>query len=124
MSCTSTLTAGDWMGAPKLLMAIAVKAFDPAGTLLAMTLNGAVEKILRELGFTLTPVPEGNLCCGSAGTYSLLQPALSQRLRTRKLAALVSGRPEIIVTANIGCLAHLQGGAAVPMRHWIELLGP
>ena len=87
-------------------------------------LNGRVEQILRELGFTLTAVPEGNLCCGSAGTYSLLQPALAQQLRRRKLDALASGAPEVIVTANIGCLAHLQGGAPVAMRHWVELLQP
>jgi glycolate oxidase iron-sulfur subunit len=85
-------------------------------------LNGVVEKILRDLGFALTPVPEAHLCCGSAGTYSLLQGALSQRLLARKLAALCSGQPQLIVTANIGCLAHLQTRADIPVRHWIELL--
>jgi len=85
-------------------------------------LNGVVEKILRDLGFALTPVPEAHLCCGSAGTYSLLQGALSQRLLARKLEALCSGQPQLIVTANIGCLAHLQSRADVPVRHWIELL--
>jgi glycolate oxidase iron-sulfur subunit len=85
-------------------------------------LQGAVEKILRDLGFALTPVPEAHLCCGSAGTYSILQPALARRLRAAKLLALQSGRPEIIVTANIGCLEHLRAAAAVPVRHWVELL--
>ena len=85
-------------------------------------LAGVVEKILRDLGFHLTTVPDAHLCCGSAGTYSILQPSLSQRLRARKLAALQSDSPELIVTANIGCLAHLAAGAAVPVRHWIELL--
>jgi len=85
-------------------------------------LAGVVEKILRDLGFHLTTVPDAHLCCGSAGTYSILQPSLSQRLRARKLTALQSDSPELIVTANIGCLAHLAAGAAVPVRHWIELL--
>jgi len=85
-------------------------------------LGGVVEKILRDLGFLLTPVPEAHLCCGSAGTYSLLQSELSQRLLARKLEALCSGKPQEIVTGNIGCLAHLQTRADIPVRHWIELL--
>jgi len=86
-------------------------------------LGGAVEKILRDLGFELVPVPEAHLCCGSAGTYSLLQTALSSSLRARKLAALESGRPQRIVTANIGCLTHLQAGSLIPVQHWVELIG-
>ena len=85
-------------------------------------LNGMVEKILRELGFTLTPVPDAHLCCGSAGTYSILQHGLSQRLLKNKVHSLEAGGPEIVATANIGCLAHIQSGTAVPVRHWIELL--
>ncbi len=86
--------------------------------------NGVVEQILADLGFTLTPVPDGHLCCGSAGSYSLLQPEFSKQLRHRKLANLLSGAPGAIATANIGCLAHLQAGASVPVRHWIELAAP
>jgi len=85
-------------------------------------LNGVVENILRDLGFTLTPVPEAYLCCGSAGTYSLLQGRLAQRLLVRKLEALCSGKPQVIVTANIGCLTHLWTRSEIPVRHWIELL--
>ena len=89
-------------------------------------LNGKVEALLQKAGFTLTPVNDPHLCCGSAGTYSLLQPEISAELRSRKLAALQEGAPECIVTANIGCLTHLQGGSgdgdATPVRHWIELL--
>jgi len=85
-------------------------------------LNGTVEKILRQAGFILTAVPNAHLCCGSAGTYSMLQKNLSQRLRGDKVTALESGRPEIIATANIGCLAHIQSGTTVPVRHWIEVL--
>jgi len=85
-------------------------------------LRGAVERLLARAGFELTTVPEAHLCCGSAGTYSILQPDLAEQLRSRKLAALQSGGPVGIVTANIGCLVHLQAGAQVPVAHWVELL--
>lgn len=89
-------------------------------------LRGQVEVLLAAAGCELTPVADGHLCCGSAGTYSILQPELSGQLRARKLAALAAGGPaggpECIATANIGCLAHLQGGTPTPVRHWIELL--
>jgi glycolate oxidase iron-sulfur subunit len=85
-------------------------------------LRGRVEALLGAAGCELTAVADGHLCCGSAGTYSILQPALSGKLRERKLAALGAGAPAAIATANIGCLAHLQGGTATPVRHWIELL--
>ncbi len=88
----------------------------------AQQLNGVVESILRRLGFQLTPVVDPHLCCGSAGTYSILQPKLSKRLRENKLAALEAGNPELIVTANIGCQLHLQSGTRRRVRHWIELL--
>jgi len=83
-------------------------------------LRGKVEALLSKAGYTLTPVDDAHLCCGSAGTYSLLQPAISRELRSRKLAAL--GTPDAIATANIGCLTHLQDGTERPVRHWIELL--
>jgi len=85
-------------------------------------IRGAVESRLARAGFELTAVPDAHLCCGSAGTYSLLHPAIAGELRSRKLAALNQGRPDEIATANIGCLTHLQGAAQVPVRHWIELL--
>jgi glycolate oxidase iron-sulfur subunit len=104
----------------------------PAGTRVAFhspcslqhgqKLNGVVERILKARGYTLTPVPDGHLCCGSAGTYSVLHPDIARPLRAAKLRALHSGRPEVIVTANIGCLEHLRAGAGVPVRHWLELL--
>ena len=81
-----------------------------------------VERILGAVGYSLTAVPNAHLCCGSAGTYSILQPQLSQRLLSDKLQALESGHPDYIVSANIGCQLHLATRAAVPVRHWIELL--
>jgi glycolate oxidase iron-sulfur subunit len=67
-------------------------------------------------------VAEAHLCCGSAGTYSILQQELSGKLRERKLAALGAGGPQAIATANIGCLTHLQAASSIPVKHWIELL--
>ncbi len=85
-------------------------------------LAGKVEALLGNWGVDLLPVPEPHLCCGSAGAYSLLQADISTQLRERKLNALHCGRPELIATANIGCLNHLQGGTETPVVHWIELL--
>jgi glycolate oxidase iron-sulfur subunit len=85
-------------------------------------LDGKVEGMLRRLGYTLTEVPDAHLCCGSAGTYSVLQRDLSRRLRSDKLAALERGAPEIIATANVGCQLHMAAGTRLPVMHWIELL--
>jgi glycolate oxidase iron-sulfur subunit len=65
---------------------------------------------------------ESHLCCGSAGTYSVLQPELSTQLRDRKLANLAPLDAQVIVSANIGCIQHLQSGTPVPVRHWVEVL--
>jgi glycolate oxidase iron-sulfur subunit len=88
----------------------------------AQKLGGAVEALLTRLGYDLTAVPDAHLCCGSAGTYSITQPELSTQLRDRKLDALESGAPEMIVTANIGCQTHLAGAGRTGVRHWIELV--
>jgi glycolate dehydrogenase iron-sulfur subunit len=85
-------------------------------------IHGRVEALLVRAGYQLTSVRDAHLCCGSAGTYSLLQPAIAGELRVRKLAALHEGLPRSIATANIGCLSHLQAGTDTPVRHWIELL--
>jgi glycolate oxidase iron-sulfur subunit len=85
-------------------------------------LTGIVEAILCDAGFTLTGVPDAHLCCGSAGTYSILKPGISRQLLRNKVRALESGAPERIATANIGCLAHIESGSRTPVRHWIELL--
>ena len=84
--------------------------------------KGAVEALLDSLGVEVVPFADAHLCCGSAGTYSLLQPALSRQLRDRKLDALNAARPDVILSANIGCVAHLGTAATVPVRHWIEWL--
>ena len=88
----------------------------------AQQLDGVVEALLKTVGYTLVPVRDAHLCCGSAGTYSILQAALAKRLRSGKLESLQEKHPELIATANIGCLLHLQQEAEIPVRHWIELL--
>jgi glycolate oxidase iron-sulfur subunit len=86
-------------------------------------LRGGVEAGLRELGFQIDTAPmDSHLCCGSAGTYSVLQPELAYQLRDRKLAALAPLEAHAIVSANIGCIQHLQSGTALPVRHWVEVL--
>jgi glycolate oxidase iron-sulfur subunit len=86
-------------------------------------LRGGVEQFMRSLGFQMAPPAEENhLCCGSAGTYSILQPQLSKQLRDRKLACLGKLEPDIILSANIGCIQHLQSGTAIKVMHWIEAL--
>jgi len=84
--------------------------------------RGVVEPLLEAAGFGLTSVADAHLCCGSAGTYSILQPAIAERLRANKLAALTAGQPEGIASANVGCIAHLQAATRLPVRHWIEWL--
>jgi len=98
-------------------------AFHPPCTLQhGQNIKGVTERLLAMAGFELTPVPDAHLCCGSAGTYSLLQPDLSEKLKRNKLSALGSGGPEMIATANIGCQVHLAAGAGLPVRHWITAL--
>jgi glycolate oxidase iron-sulfur subunit len=88
----------------------------------AQKITGSVEALLQRVGYELVPVRDAHLCCGSAGTYSLLQPAIARELRTRKLATLEADAPDVIATANIGCLTHLQAASRAPLRHWIELV--
>ena len=85
-------------------------------------LSGMVEDILQRVGYELRPVANAHLCCGSAGTYSILEPEMSITLRDNKLKALSKGQPDIIASANIGCLNHLASGTHQRVKHWIELL--
>jgi glycolate oxidase iron-sulfur subunit len=85
-------------------------------------IRGKVEGLLRGIGVDVQLCADSHLCCGSAGTYSVLQPELSYRLRDNKLEKLQASQPDMIVSANIGCLTHLQSGTQTPVRHWIELL--
>ena len=84
--------------------------------------TGVVERILTAAGYELAPVADAHLCCGSAGAYSLLQPAIADELARRKARELLRHRPEAVVTANIGCQMHLAATLDAPVLHWVELL--
>nr|WP_067294988.1 glycolate oxidase subunit GlcF [Marinobacterium profundum] len=88
----------------------------------AMKQSGVVEQVLEKAGVELAKTKDKHLCCGSAGTYSILQPEMSQKLLRNKLDALTLDNPERIVTANIGCQLHLESKSDRPVQHWIELL--
>lgn len=98
-------------------------AYHPPCTLQhGQQVRGAAEQLLRDLGFQVRLPAESHLCCGSAGTYSVLQPELSKELRNRKLQHLAETAPQRIVSGNIGCIQHLQTGTTIPVQHWVELL--
>lgn len=99
-------------------------AFHPPCTLQhGQRLRGGIEQALTELGFVVSvAASESHLCCGSAGTYSVLQPELAYQLRDRKLGQLAPLQPDCIVSANIGCIQHLQSGTQTPVRHWVEVV--
>jgi glycolate oxidase iron-sulfur subunit len=99
-------------------------AFHPPCSLQhGMKLRGGVEQHLAALGFEVRVAPaESHLCCGSAGTYSVLQPEIAGQLRDRKLRHLGELQPHAIISANMGCITHLQSGTATPVRHWVEVL--
>ncbi|MEO6352264.1 MAG: glycolate oxidase subunit GlcF [Burkholderiaceae bacterium] len=98
-------------------------AYHPPCTLQhGQQIRGKVEGLLRAAGVDVSLCADSHLCCGSAGTYSVLQPVLSHQLRDNKIANLQASAPDLIVSANIGCITHLQTGTATPVRHWIELI--
>ncbi len=88
----------------------------------AQQLSGVVEEVLQRLGFDMARTCDNHLCCGSAGTYSILHPEMSQRLLKEKLSALTVDQPQMIATANIGCQLHLASASELPVSHWIELV--
>jgi glycolate oxidase iron-sulfur subunit len=98
-------------------------AFHPPCTLQhGQRIKGVIEQLLVKFGAQLVPVTDSHLCCGSAGTYSVLQPELSTQLRDRKLSALQAGCPQVILSANVGCITHLGSASSMPLMHWIEWL--
>ena len=120
----------EWL--PELATALQGRVSPPAGMLAfhppctlqhGQQLRGGVEAHLGALGFQVQVArTESHLCCGSAGTYSVLQPELAYPLRDRKLGHLQALVPEAILSANIGCITHLQSGTATPVKHWVEVL--
>jgi glycolate dehydrogenase iron-sulfur subunit len=110
-----------WLALPQA-PATRVAFHSPCTLQHAQRLSGVVENLLQQCGFRLATVADAHLCCGSAGTYSILQGKLASTLRDNKLAALQADAPQCIATANIGCLAHMAAHATVPVQHWVQLL--
>jgi glycolate oxidase iron-sulfur subunit len=103
--------------------AVHTVAFHPPCTLQhGQQIRGHVENLLTALGIEVHLPTDSHLCCGSAGTYSVLQPKLSYALRDQKLDTLEKLEPQMIVSANVGCIAHLQSGTSTPVVHWIQLV--
>jgi glycolate oxidase iron-sulfur subunit len=125
-----TRDLSEWL--PELADKLQGRVKAPAGTLVfhppctlqhGQKLRGGVEQHLQALGFDVRlALNEAHLCCGSAGTYSVLNPELAYALRDRKLGNLQQAAPRQIISANIGCITHLQSGTDVPVRHWVEVL--
>ncbi|MGA8095755.1 MAG: glycolate oxidase subunit GlcF [Steroidobacteraceae bacterium] len=125
----SQVVAQELAGAAALLEAVPVRdarlrvaLHSPCTLQHGLKLRGIVEPLLERAGCTLTSVADGHLCCGSAGSYSLMQPEISRQLKANKLATLQADAPDVIATANIGCLLHLASGTDRPVRHWVEVL--
>jgi len=98
-------------------------SFHPPCTLQhGQKITGVVEGILKKSGYELLPVLDSHLCCGSAGTYSVLQPEISEQLQKNKINNLLAHKPDMVVTSNIGCQTHLQEASDIPVVHWIHLL--
>ena len=116
------LERDDFLKLPAPTIAEKIAFHPPCSLQHGQQIRGVTEGILRSAGVELTTVPDSHLCCGSAGTYSLLQSELSEQLRSNKLAALASGGPQRILSANIGCLSHLAAASQLPVEHWIEHL--
>lgn len=85
-------------------------------------LPSIVEHVLAKMGYQVSPITDSHLCCGSAGSYSIFQPNIAKQLRKNKLQHLTAAKPDVIATANIGCLMHLSNGTDIPVKHWIELV--
>lgn len=118
----SEIISDDDMETLKLPESVRVAFHAPCTLQHGLRLTSHVENLLGKLGCDLLPVADSHLCCGSAGTYSILQPELSQQLKENKLGKLEIHHPQYILTANIGCQHHLSSGSQIPVMHWIELI--
>ena len=119
---SEAVVASDIAELNKLQQPIKVAFHAPCSLQHGQKLAGVVEAQLTALGYELCEIKDAYLCCGAAGTYTILQPEISEKLLINKLVALEKGKPQVIATANIGCMLHLQGDASVPVKHWMELL--
>src|SRR3972149_4729463 len=110
------------MGPPKRWSSLRVAYHSACSMQHGQSIVEEPRKLLRNAGFTVVEIPEGHLCCGSAGTYNILQPAIAAELRERKVANIKSVRPDLVATGNIGCITQLAIGMDLPIAHTVELL--
>ena len=110
------------MGPPKRWSSLRVAYHSACSMQHGQSIVEEPRKLLRNAGFTVVEIPEGHLCCGSAGTYNILQPAIAAELRERKVANIRSVRPDLVATGNIGCITQLEGAVDMPVAHTVELL--
>ncbi|MCQ9618196.1 glycolate oxidase subunit GlcF [Paenalcaligenes niemegkensis] len=116
------LLAVDARTLPQTSSPLKIAVQEPCSFQHALRNKASISALLTRFGHTPVPVRDGHLCCGSAGTYSVLQPELSEQLRTNKIEALQVSSPDMIVTANVGCYGHLAAKAPIPIKHWIEVV--
>ncbi len=114
--------AGYDMGPPKRWSSLRVAYHSACSMQHGQRISDEPRRLLRSAGFTVVEVPEGHLCCGSAGTYNILQPAIAAELRERKVANIRSTRPDVIAAGNIGCITQIASGTDIPIAHTVELL--
>jgi glycolate oxidase iron-sulfur subunit len=110
------------MGPPKRWSSLRVAYHSACSMQHGQRVNDEPRKLLRNAGFSVVEVPEGHLCCGSAGTYNILQPEIAAELRDRKVDNIRSVRPDVVATGNIGCITQLATGMDIPIAHTVELL--
>lgn len=116
------LLALDSSALPQAKQPLKIAVQDPCSFQHALQNKATVGPLLTRFGHISVPTRDGHLCCGSAGTYSVLQPELSKELRTRKIDSLQVSSPDMIVTANVGCYGHLSAELTIPIKHWIEVV--
>lgn len=119
---TEIISELDPGGLEKLKEPTRVAFHSPCSLQHGLKVTGVIENLFTSLGYELVPVSDSHLCCGAAGTYSLLQARISDQLLINKVVALQKHKPHFITSANIGCILHLQRDASIPVMHWVELL--
>jgi glycolate oxidase iron-sulfur subunit len=118
----SEFVAGVGIGAPERWSSIRVAYHSACSLQHGQGITDEPKELLTKAGFSVVDVPEGHICCGSAGTYNILQPEIASQLRQRKVAHIKSTRPDVVAAGNIGCITQLAGGMSIPVVHTVELL--
>jgi glycolate oxidase iron-sulfur subunit len=118
----SEFVAGVGIGAPERWSSIRVAYHSACSLQHGQGITDEPKALLTKAGFSVVDVPEGHICCGSAGTYNILQPEIASQLRQRKVANIKSTRPDVVAAGNIGCITQLSGGMNIPVVHTVELL--